>query len=74
MFENKVIKGIHISRYIASWIRARGRLSNFDEWLMQLEIDGEKLTEEEIQDIWNFACCGKLELESDARKFVIGTK
>ena len=72
MFENKTIEGIHISRFLASWINAGGR--NFDGvfvvWLMKLRINGRKLTDDEIRDIQNFGRNGKLELEEDAELFL----
>lgn len=71
MFENKLINGIHKSRYIASWLKAGGSLyfgedvDNFREWLLSMD-----LTEDEVQDIVNLATNGKLELETTAKKFV----
>ena len=76
MFENKLVKGIHISRYIMSWARVGGPLNyrgkgyTFGEWLETLEIDGSKLSEEEIHDIMFIAQNGKLELEESAREFI----
>lgn len=84
-FTNELINGIHISRYIASWINAGGvlktrpefrkdmridRYPTFRRWLGQLVINGRKLTDEEIRHIVNFATCGKLELESNAKNFI----
>lgn len=71
MFENKVIRGIFISRYIASWVKVGGSLEGdrFVEWLRQLVINGEHLSENEIKEIRNFATDGKLELECNARSF-----
>ena len=71
MFENKLINGIHKTRYIASWLKAGGSLyfgedvDNFREWLLSTG-----LTEDEAQDIVYLATNGKLELESTAKKFV----
>lgn len=70
MFENKTIRGIHMSRYIASFIRCGGILPLFGDWLEQLTIDGESLTEDEKDELYEFASCGKLELEMDARRFL----
>ena len=71
MFRNRNIKGIYISRYCASWIKAGGQRFDhyFIEWLTSLEIDGEKLTLPEINEIRNYAQNGKLELEDSARNF-----
>lgn len=75
-FENKLINGIHVSRYVVSWVKAGGNLlgsrrkSKFIDWLKTLKINGRTLTEEEIDFIWNFASSGKMELESKASKFL----
>lgn len=71
MFENKLINGIHASRYIASWVRAGGELyygediSNFYKWLLSMDI-----TEDEAKHIKRLAENGKLELETRAEKFI----
>lgn len=71
MFENKAIRGIYTSRYIASWVREGGELidlkkkSLFVKWLKRLGLD-----QEEVDYIYNFATNGKMELESDARRFI----
>ena len=80
MYENELIKGIYISRYIASWIKSGGQIgyaarclgqtNNFMNWLRTLVIDGEHLTEDEIWRIYSFATNGKLELEDSAKKFI----
>ena len=79
-FENSIIRGIHISRYIASWINVRvpierayrglNRTGLFIDWLRSLVINGEHLTEDEVWRIYNFASNGKLELESSAKQFI----
>ena len=71
MFENKSIRGIYATRYIASWVREGGRLSNckskslFVKWLKHLG-----LTQEEVDYIYELATNGKMELEYDASKFI----
>lgn len=78
MFENKIIRGIHISRYIASWTKSGGTLKRnllrgfpaFRAWLRTLEIDGDHLTKDEIRQICDYACNGKLELETSAKMFL----
>lgn len=76
-FENRMIKGIHKSRYVASWVKAGENFFRggemFKKWLEQLVIDGEKLTEEEVKEIYKFATNGKLELQINAKSFD-GTK
>lgn len=72
MFENKLIRNIHVSRYIASWVNVGGSLRGraFQGWLECLLIDGEYLTSDEIAYIRNFALNGKLELEENAKTFL----
>lgn len=78
MFENKIVRGIHMSRYVASWIKSGGTFDwnlldgevEFKAWLGTLIIDGEHLTEEEKQQICNYADNGKLELETSAKMFL----
>lgn len=72
MFENKIIKGVHATRYIASWIREGGKLGyfgegvdDFNKWLKSLG-----LSDEDIEDIMYLARNGRLELETSARNFM----
>ena len=71
MFENKLINGVHKTRYIVSWLKAGGSLhygediDNFRDWLLSLN-----LAEDEVQDIVYLATNGKLELESSAKTFI----
>lgn len=67
-FENVIVKGVHASRYIASWVKAGGGTKYFDglrEWLESLGV-----SEDEAAHIYNFARCGKLELETSAKAFL----
>lgn len=78
MLENKIIRGIHVSRYVASWANSGGTFTPsaqtgrfaFRKWLSTLTIDGACLTENEIQQICNYAGNGKLELETSAKMFL----
>ena len=71
MFENRIIEGIHISRFIASWVKEGGKLNfTFKEWLKTLTINGRKLTYDEIREIYDFGTNGKLELETLASRFL----
>ena len=71
-FENSLIKGIHKSRYVASWVKEGGKINYlFRKWLATLRIDGEALTDSEIQEIYYYAGNGKLELESSAMNFLV---
>ncbi len=67
MFENKVYEGIHYSRFVASWTKKGGMMSyRFRKWLEHLTINGKKIPEEIVQEIYNYGTDGKLELEIDA--------
>jgi hypothetical protein len=67
MFENKLINGVHATRYIASWCNEGGKIRSrgFREWLWSLG-----LTVDEVQYIFNIATNGKLELEFSAEEFM----
>ena len=72
-YENRKIKGIHKSRYVASWTNAGGTMEyvdEFREWLSTLEIDGEHLTPDEIDEIDWYGRNGKMELEHSAEDFL----
>lgn len=71
MFENKIINGIHSTRYIMSWVRKGGQLKygkdidDFYDWLLSLG-----LCADDADEIKFLATNGKLELENSARKFL----
>ena len=84
-FENKVIRNMFTSQYVASWIEAGGTnrhyldksrpegqqiRTDFVDWLESLIIDGEHLTPEEIRAIDNFRGNGNLGLQEHAKKFL----
>ena len=71
-FENKLIRDVHASRYIASWAKMGGHFGrglygrfDFEEWLESLG-----LKPEEVDFIYNLATCGRLELEASAKAFM----
>lgn len=68
-FENKLIRGIHISRYLLSYYGVGGKKRLLRKWLRTLVINGSPLTEDEIMDIIRFDN-GKLELEEQAKVFI----
>lgn len=76
MWKNKTECGIHATRFIASWLRAGGRLrygvdyDDLREWLETLKVDGKKLSKEDIDHIVDLAQNGKMELEHSARTFL----
>jgi hypothetical protein len=71
MFENKIINGVHATRYIASWNKAGGAFIyredyyNFRKWLLSIG-----LTDDDARHICRLADNGKLELENSAEKFI----
>ena len=74
MFENKMVKDIHATRFIMSWVREGGTLDAhgrgydaFEKWLKSLG-----LTSEEIYVITDIAKNGKMELEISAKRFLKG--
>lgn len=69
---SETVKGIPITRYIASWYRAGGKCyyEKMEEWLKSLTIDGRLLTHDEITLIVECARNGKLELEVTAKQFI----
>ena len=83
MLENKVIRGIHASRFIASWAVSGGTLLghtykrtieggvyDFKDWLQSLEINSSKLSDEEVYYILDMARNGKLEFQESAKLFI----
>ena len=72
MFENKIYENIYYSRFAASWVRAGGGKFNwrFKDWLKQLVINGKYIPEEIVNEIYNYAENGKLELETNAENFI----
>lgn len=65
-FENSWIRGIPISRYVASWTNCGYPINSlFKAWLNALG-----LTEQEIKQIWYFATNGMLELQDTAKHFM----
>lgn len=81
-FENKIIRNMYASQYIAAWYNIGGKNnryyvkndarshSDFKDWLESLIIDGEHLTDDEIRYIDNLRSCGRLELEEHAKRFI----
>ncbi len=69
--ENPILHGIHASRYIASYANVSGKIypRPFRIWLEQLNIDGEHLSEQEVEFLVDRATNGKLELEMNAERF-----
>ena len=69
-FDNAVIKGVHASRYIMSYLREGGEANyrdKFRKWLKSLPME---LTKEEIDYIVGIYDNGKMELEMNAKRFL----
>ena len=70
-FENKSIRGIYATRFIASWLRMGGVLctvedvDNFRSWLLSLGLNSD-----EVWPIMYLATTGKMELEVHANAFL----
>ena len=71
MFENKMFEGIYYSRFIASYMKVRGKIygDEFMDWLKSLIINGKSMPEDVIMDICDMAITGKLELETNCKYF-----
>ncbi len=71
LFENVLVKGVHASRYIMSWIRVGGEIhriaghSDFSDWLKSLG-----LTDEECDTLIHLATNGRMELEMSAKEYL----
>ena len=66
------IRGIPVTRYVASWYIGGGirSINSVRKWLKSLMIDGEHLTDEEVETIAQCTVNGKLELEVSAKRFL----
>ena len=76
MWKNETECGIHVTRFIASWIRSGGSLrygkdyDDFREWLGTITVDGKNLSEQDVNHIVDLAQNGKMELEYLAKQFL----
>ena len=70
-FENKSIRGIYATRFIASWLKMGGMLctgkdvDDFHSWLLSLGLNSD-----EVWPIMYLATTGKMELEVHANTFL----
>lgn len=66
------LHGIPVSRYISSWYIAGGDddFQKVMKWLKSLIINGEKLDDEEINELAQCIVNGMLELQESAKEFV----
>ena len=77
ILENKKYKNIYYSRFIASWLNAtkcpNGPGYLFNEWIKNIKIGGEPIPENIVEELIEFSelFYGKVELENDAREFLI---
>lgn len=72
MFENKLFEGIYYSRFVASYVKVRGKINptEFKDWLRSLTINGKKIPEDVIFDIYDLGTSGKLELEENLKYYL----
>ena len=72
MFENKEFEGIYYSRFVASYVKVRGKINpiEFKDWLRSLTINGKKIPEDVIFDIYDLGTSGKLELETNLKYYL----
>ncbi len=66
------VRGIPITRYVASWYIAGGKHSPVQvrEWLKSLIINDEHLNEDEVALLFECILNGKLELEESVKRFI----
>ena len=77
-WDNEFIKGIRMSRYLASWVIAGGDWHDekgFIEWMMNIPFekkDGEisYISEDNASDAYRIMTCGKAELQCWAREYL----
>ena len=74
----ETVRGIHLSRFGASWINAGGKSNDSDGflvWMMNIPFKNEDgtisyISQDDAEDAYWMMNCGKLELESSVRKFM----
>lgn len=72
------VMGIHLSRFVASWLRCGGKYDDGDgfiTWMMNIPFKNEDgsfsyISQDDAEDAYWMMSCGKLELESSARAFI----
>lgn len=80
MFENRMVNGIHATRYVASFVGECARVGVYPtyrlcmEWLGTLTVNGETLDDADKRIICNLLENGKLELETNCREFLANRK
>lgn len=76
MWSNETENGIHVTRFIMSWVRMGGKLrtgkdyDNFEAWLKTLIVDGKNLSDQDVNHILDLSKNGKMELEYLAKQFL----
>ena len=74
----ETVLGIHLSRFGASWINAGGRSNDMDgfiTWMMNIPFTNDDgsvvyISQDDAEDAFWMMNTGKLELESNVRKFI----
>ena len=72
-FLNTEVHGYNKSRYVASWINQGGTIDrehykDFRNFLLTIPFSDGNMSEDEADDICNFATDGKMEFEDHAKK------
>ncbi len=69
---SETVAGIPVTRYVASWYLAGGRRDyvSVKKWLASLDINGHKLTDDEIKAIAECIDNGSFELQETAKNFI----
>ena len=78
-YENRYVKGIRLSRFGASWLKAGGCRTDhagFILWMMNIPFENEKgeieyISQDDAQDAYDMMTMGKFELENSIREFLI---
>lgn len=76
--KNRMIKGIEIVRYGASWLRSGGDIDDnagFILWMTNVPFKNKKgeieyISQDDAQDAYDMMRTGKFELECNAREFL----
>jgi len=75
MFNNKKFEGIHYSRFIASWTNVNGAIGpEFRDWMGKITVNGRKIPDNIIEEIYDMGTCGMFELEVSAAAFIVPIK
>lgn len=70
MFNNKKFEGIHYSRFVASWTNTVGPMTpEFIDWMKTITVNGRRVPDDVIDEIYEMGNTGMFELEISAVAF-----